>query len=381
MPLESRVLCSGWQQNHNWDPVFLTFLGTRMLDEGDSLAAGAVARFLGPQSKLTITPVSQGFSGGSVYRCDATDGSYALKLWPTGTSSQRVDEVHAIQRFASKSLAILPSLRSLGRNRYRLTLESTHVELSTWMPGSAFNAKSTDELNSIRCLSSRDFSKKDLFVNAAVSAGAAAIARFHEVTHGLGTERSAAPAISQRLKRLGELRHALPRVLADSRHWCGPAQLAVEKLRRDWPRLHNASELELQPWLHKAMPVQWVLRDIHREHILFENERVSGIVDFDAVRRDTVATDLARWVGSFADLDVAVGELWPEAIAGYTSVREISTCEQQLSSAIERASWYIHLANWVTWIAGKSQDIPGGIEAAQGRVSALLRRSDVWTSL
>jgi len=111
--------------------------------------------------------------------------------------------------------------------------------------------------------------------------------------------------------------------------------------------------------------------------VLFKNDEVSGIVDFDAVRSDTVATDLARWVGSFAESGVSPELLWDAAINGYASVREISPCEQRLSGAIEQASWYIHLANWVTWIADESQNFPFGMVAAQRRVTALLRRSDV----
>jgi len=358
-----------------------------MLDDGDSLAAVAITRFLGRHPGAGLSQVSQGLSGGTVYRCSTDGGSFALKCWPAETTAQRVDEVHRVQRFASEQLSqtdgsaikglgqslntLVPELRDLGKNRYRLTLADRHFELATWMPGTAFGEPTT------LASDPAEFAIVSVGVTSAIMAGAAAIARFHQATLGLGSEFSPAPAIIRRLQRLEELQRELPLALANSHVLIGPAKLAAEYLTRHWHRLHRDSESLLRIWELKPVPLQWVLRDVHREHVLFENDKVSGIVDFDAVRRDTVATDLARWVGSFAESGAPPEVLWDAAIAGYASIREISPCEQRLSGAIEQASWYIHLANWVTWIADESQNVPGGMVAAQSRVTSLLRRSDV----
>ena len=336
-----------------------------MLEDGDSLAATVLGKFLGPEPKMSVSRVSQGLSGGAVYRCSTPERSFALKRWPAGTMEQRVDEVHCVQIYAHQTLPLVPRLCFLRENCSRVTLGSQHFELSTWLPGTAFAKETGDKSPRIP-------------VAAAVNSGAAAIARFHVATQGLGTALAPAPAIFQRLKRLGEIRQELPDLLANSGKMTGPARLAAEYLIRNWQRLQFASESLLRPYALKQVPIQWVLRDSHREHILFENGGVSGIVDFDAIRKDTVGSDLARWVGSFTDLGVKTELLWGEAFAGYSSVREISPCEQQLSGAIEEASWYIHLANWLTWMTDPSRTIPGGIEAAQARVTSLLRRSDVW---
>lgn len=340
-----------------------------MLEEGDSLAATVLGKFLGPKPKMSVSRVSQGLSGGEVFRCRSPERSFALKRWPAGTTEQRVDEVHCVQIYAHQTLPLLPRLCFIRENCSRLTLGSRHFELSTWLPGTAFAKEMADKSERIPAAAA---------VAAAVNSGAAAIARFHVATQGLGTALAFAPAIFQRLKRLGEIRQELPAVLANSGKMTGSARLAAEYLIRNWQRLQFASESLLRPLALKQVPIQWVLRDCHREHILFENGVVSGIVDFDAIRQDTVGSDLARWVGSFMDLGVKTELLWGEAFAGYSSVRAISPCEQQLSGAIEEASWYIHLANWLTWMTDPSRTIPGGIEAAQARVTSLLRRSDVW---
>ena len=41
-----------------------------------------------------------------------------------------------------------------------------------------------------------------------------------------------------------------------------------------------------------------VLRDIWSDHVLFQGEQVSGIIDFGTVRMDEPAADLARMLGS-----------------------------------------------------------------------------------
>lgn len=39
--------------------------------------------------------------------------------------------------------------------------------------------------------------------------------------------------------------------------------------------------------------------DLHREHVLFENDRVAGVIDFTAAKDDHPAADLARFLGEF----------------------------------------------------------------------------------
>ena len=380
--------------NSKSDRQIPTFLGSDMLDDGDSLAAAAVTRFLGRKPGTTLSRVSQGLSGGTVYRCSTNNGSFALKCWPAETTGQRVDEVHHVQRYAGEQLSrdnrftfkqlgqsfhpLVPKLSDLGGNQYRLTLADRHFDLSTWMPGAAFREPTVlaagDAESAIASVSGLE---NPLSITSAIKAGAAAIARFHQATVDLGSEFLPAPAVIRRLKRLEELRQELPLALANAYRLTGPAKVAAEHLTQHWHRMQRDSEAVLRIWELKPVTLQWVLRDVHREHVLFENDEVSGIVDFDAVRRDTVATDLARWVGSFAESGFSPELLWDAAITGYASVREISPCEQRLSGAIEQASWYIHLANWVTWIADESQNFPGGMVSAQRRVTALLRRSDV----
>ncbi|MGV3483934.1 MAG: hypothetical protein ACO1RT_05915, partial [Planctomycetaceae bacterium] len=128
-------------------------------------------------------------------------GQFALKHWPIHTPAPRVDEVHAVQQHAHRSLASVPQLRLCSHGIPRLTLGTgLHFELSTWMPGSPFMEPSCSPGN--ESAADSDLSHPAL---VAVRAGAAAIARFHQATASLGVSYAAAPAVAQRLERLQEL--------------------------------------------------------------------------------------------------------------------------------------------------------------------------------
>ncbi len=144
----------------------------------------------------------------------------------------------------------------------------------------------------------------------------------------------------------------------------------------DWIHRGLATSLQtIASWTQIQLPIQWVLRDVHREHVLFQHGQVSGLIDFDAARRDTVAVDLARWAGSFIDLGLEKTRIWAAVLSGYQTVRPISACEQQLASAMEEISWYLRLANWVVWVALERRVFPNSAITPETRLCSLLRRS------
>lgn len=359
-----------------------------------AIVSSIVHRFLGDCGAVALSRINQGLSGGRVFRCETAYGVFALKQWPPGTSAERVDLVHEVQQKVGRILPLLPELKScLVGHATRITIEGLHFEVSTWRPGSPFEPVAAEDPGP---------TKASMELGEALGRGAAAIARFHQASDTLARDASGggtfgrvnavAPAVTRRLKRLETLKGLLPSVLMEQAATSASSVQAVSlaharrMLADQWRRLHDRSEQILRPWLARPVPISWVLRDVHREHVLFEGGVVSGIVDFDALNRDTVATDLARWVSSFAELEGASqgrdsAELWAPVIEQYSGCRTISPCEQELAGAIEEASWYIQLANWVVWTADKDREIPGGIDAAERRVSALLRSGETQAKL
>jgi len=96
-------------------------------------------------------------------------------------------------------------------------------------------------------------------------------------------------------------------------------------------------------------PCQAVLRDIWSDHVLFERGRVSGIIDFHAAGIDTVATDLARLVGSWRRA-AGVAAIWEECLNAYESVRPLADEERRLVTFLHHAGVIVALDNWFRWL-------------------------------
>jgi len=338
---------------------FLPFADKQLFGDAEWQMQDAAFRFIGnttfsQQKEWSFKRVTQGLSGGTVVRCSHPLGDFALKRWPATTTANRLDEIHRVQQFAGKSLNLVPELIPWRSNQMRLTTGNSNFDFARWKGGCEFNGGVGEVL-------------------AAVNRGAEAIARFHRSTVGLGVKSAIAPAVIQRIDRLASLKGLLPDAITRVSLHRESIRQAGKFLAGNWRLLQQKSESILQKWSDRVVPIQWVLRDIHREHVLFDQGEVTGMVDFDAVRRDTLATDLARWVGSFADLTVPNELLWSEAFCGYQSTSTISPCEQELASAIEMVNRYIQLANWVVWIAMENRTFPCGPEDIDRRVTRLLR--------
>jgi aminoglycoside phosphotransferase (APT) family kinase protein len=58
---------------------------------------------------------------------------------------------------------------------------------------------------------------------------------------------------------------------------------------------------------------QTIHGDLHREHLLFAGDTVTGIIDFSSTKLDHPAVDLARFLGDFEDGDITMLKLGVEA--------------------------------------------------------------------
>ncbi|TWU48541.1 Phosphotransferase enzyme family protein [Rubripirellula tenax] len=322
--------------------------------------------------------VPAGFSGGVVYDCRAGSvDRFALKMWPAGTSRTRVDEVHAIVRMARQNgCPYVPETIATA------TIGGRQWELATWMPG--------------------DVAADDATVET-IQLGAAAIARFHRsvVSAGLASQLSSplssqvSKAVTSRIERLASLRHEVPQVLTvvdrgvpELPHRLAVAvDRAVQKLRSGWLAASGRIAARLSDFEKRPVPSQVVLCDVHREHVLFADGGVSGLIDFDAVRLDSPATDLARWIGGFLvhrDRE-SRNEVWEAGMAGFreenvlngklaTDMDDISFLA--LARALHNATMWIGLANWLTWIVLENRSFHADILRIAERIDVLTELAD-----
>lgn len=332
--------------------------------------------FVPMAGSAAIQCVRGGLSGSAVFVCEVAGRKFAMKRWPAGTLPWRIDEVHEVMAQSSRSLSIVPELVRSSLASTRVGYEGFQYELVSWMDGEAV-ADSADELQRAISLipdSAVDTAGPSRRILAAVEAGGEAIARFHDSVRRISGPMTPAPSVLRRLGRIEQLRIELPQALKRAETLSPVLRGAAKWLQRESASRLDAAHHVLGQWVGRMVPTQMVLRDVHRQHILFREAAVTGLVDFDAVGVDTVATDLARWVADFAEKPADFRILVDTAVAGYQRFAPISACESELASAICEASAIILLANWVVWTSLSQQNFSGCNDLVDRRVAELLRR-------
>jgi homoserine kinase type II len=95
------------------------------------------------------------------------------------------------------------------------------------------------------------------------------------------------------------------------------------------------------------VPLQPCIRDVWHDHVLFAGDRVTGLIDFGAMRVESVAADVARLLGSLAGDDRS---LWQVALAAYCSIRPLSEDERTLVKVLDQSGVVLGVLNWLEWL-------------------------------
>jgi homoserine kinase type II len=275
-----------------------------------------------------------GFSGALFWRLETERGPLCLRCWPREHPSR--ERLEFIQ-------AVLWHVQQEGFRRLPLPLETrSHAgyvceagrlwELAPWLPGKADYRQAPSP--------------------SRLRAAMTTLAEFHLAAASFPLPdrgRGAPPGIHERLERLagcsparlGRLSEAVvpgdwPELALRARQWLDFAPRAL-------PLVQSA----LAPAAQWTVPLQPCIRDIWHDHVLFEGGQVSGLVDFGALRTDTVATDVGRLLGSLASDD---RQAWREGLAAYSAVRPLSREEIALATAFDRANTLFAGLSWLEWI-------------------------------
>jgi homoserine kinase type II len=283
-----------------------------------------------------------------------------LRRWPAGHPNQeRLDFIQAV----------LWHVHQEGFRRAPLPLETRHHhghvwheghlwELTPWLPGAADYRERTNP--------------------ARLSAALKTLAEFHNATASFPIPEPG-PAVSPGLT---ERRERLTGLLA------GRAEQLREGLARtDWPDVAPRGRLlldlfcqtsrKLLPAVEAASQIavglQPCLRDIWHAHVLFEGDRVTGLVDFGSMRPDNVATDIARLLGSMA---VDNHDDWQLGLLAYQGVRRLGENELALVEMFDRTAVLMSGLQWLEWICLEQRDFSDPA-AVLARVDECLARLQV----
>lgn len=267
-----------------------------------------------------------GFSGARLWKIECDRGRFCLRRWPKNPAVD-VAFIHRVLKSAEE--AELPVAAPITNRDFRTLVSDSagaEWEVAIWVDGVA-------DFNQNPSLERLDDAVRTL-------------ARFHQVT----TEAPCAglsDALRFRLSKLEEAPQLLSRladVLANEE-----GELA-HVARQLIPRLEYCVEplrQKVKAYVDQAWPMVCAIRDIHHDHLFFQDQQLSGIVDFGAMKIEARSFDLARMIGS---LKWKGGHPWEESLAIYSELNSLERDEVDLVYAMHECNVSLGIVNWLSWI-------------------------------
>jgi len=298
---------------------------------------------LHPGQPVTVTPATPGFSGAAVFRVEIDQAVLCVRRWPDGMPSERLQAIHRLLQHVDRN-GDVPIAVPLSSND-GLTVASFHGHLwqvEPWLPGEA------------------DCDRQ--LTDARLQAAMTGIANWHQAAARyepphrdtdwlLPCHEDASPTVAARIRRLAQwqanLDEAEQRLMleADDRF-----RLLGQQLTIHFRRLADSIGRELQDVELLRVRQQPCIRDLWHDHMLFSDDRLTGIIDFGAVKTDSVACDLSRLLGSlfgngFSD--------WQRALDAYEQTRPLAAAEHQLLRPLHRSGV---LLSGMTWLQRRAEN-------------------------
>ena len=295
---------------------------------------------LRPQS-VSFLGGAGGFSGAWIWRIESPLKTLCLRAWPPGGLSwNRLRGLHrllALIRDAGLPQVSVPFTAADGSTL--IDFAGRYWQLEPWMPGSAdFAARPspTRLRNAMVCLAgwhrlAASFvpreSEQDWFYSAASESSPGLLERFGQIE-------------SWNPSRRVRVRQGL-----DHLDW-DEFQIVARRILDLFPVTASRIAAELREGLKVQIPLQPCLRDIWHDHILFSGDEVTGLIDPGACRTESVAADLARWLGSVLGDD---RNSWNMALAEYEQIRRLSPGELMLIQVFDRGTVLLAGMTWLDW--------------------------------
>ena len=126
----------------------------------------------------------------------------------------------------------------------------------------------------------------------------------------------------------------------------------------------------LAPWVDRSFVLHPCLCDVWHDHVLFEGDTVTGIIDYGSVRVDHPATDLARLLGSLIGDDAAA---WAVGFDAYESICPLAPDDEALARALDRTGSIVGVMNWLMWLYREGRQYENR-QLVADRLAELVRR-------
>lgn len=276
-----------------------------------------------------------GFSGARIWRIETEGSTFALRRWPDSDTKfeTRLRWSHLVLRESvGNGCHFVPVPLPAANGESLVLYDGTFWQLEPWMPGIA------------------DFEKRptDIRLENAVKA----LAIFHQSTRHLSSNSGIPGSIvgrKQRLKnwyvdgRFTKAFGSLQQLVSGNAGLAYPGEIICRQFRL----LADSIEENLTRIGKWHVAIQPVIGDVWHDHILLTGDEVTGIIDFGAMKNDTVALDLGRLIGSLVGDD---REGWRTAIEAYRSIQPLSETGISMARILDSSGTALAGLNWLHWI-------------------------------
>jgi Ser/Thr protein kinase RdoA (MazF antagonist) len=317
-----------------------------------------LARFGVSATRLHALGNHGGFSGAWLWRIETDHGEWCLKAWPPGGSDLgRLKEIHRLMRQASDSgLLFVPLPLAAPDGVTGVEAGNRLWDLTTWMQGRAdYRQRPSRERLRAACV---------------------ALAHLHRAWQPPQPVFRSFPAVRRRIET--------------ARSWCAlvdsgwrpkfrgpPDDPLTELAELAWDLIERrvAAIPERLKFLEESqVEVQPCLCDVWHDHVLFEQDSVSGFVDFGSVKQDHVTADLARLLGSLAGEDRSA---FGDGVDAYNEVRPIGFHDAANVLSLDRTGLLLGIANWLRWLYHDGRTFNDRAAVAR-RLGELVQRVEQW---
>jgi homoserine kinase type II len=279
-----------------------------------------------------IEPIETGFSEAHVWRVDG----FALRCWHAAMNADRLRHIHRLLCHISEAgITQVPKPLS-SRSGDSVVVDSKNQlwQLEPWMPGVASFLENPTESRrrSVFQTLGRWHNESSRFGHAQSHK------LFGYTNQPCETLRLRSQMIKSQAESLAQIESGLANE-SDSRFRQLGGQIA-----NAFRRLHRQIADELHTVAFLDVPVFPVMRDLWHDHLLFEGDQLTGLIDFGAVRSESVACDLSRLLGSlFGDNQ----EQRTKSLDDYQSIRALTSNELRLIEPLDRSGTLLSCMTWL----------------------------------
>ena len=259
------------------------------------------------------------------------------KRYPPGTHPHDLQRQHAWLSAATRAgLGYVPRMAISTAGETFVRVGGCIWEIQDWMPGRA------------------DFATEP--TQAKLAAACEAVLRIHGVWRQFGTRTEPSRAIRNRAAMIARWRKdAIP-----------PKSPLEQRAAAILARHLDPLAASLAEWVDRPLPCQPCVRDLRRDHFLFEGDSLTGLIDYGAADWDTPATDAARMLGELIGGD---SELYG---AGIERFREAGISADAIR-ILDRAGVVGAAIRWIYRLREpRTLGVP--VEVAEARLGRLLDR-------